>query len=185
MKKLIALFALCLSLHSQAGVIKIETDKSSYTVNDTVTAQIKVSGLAQNQSLAAYLFKLALPQSGLQFLSYQFGAALAGPLDSLQDLFTDNGALNVSEISFAADTELAQLQQAGEFTLLSLTFKVLQAGLFALDLSDVDFADASNQSIAVSGVTGSSFAAVTAPAVPAPATLLLLFPALLLMARRR
>lgn len=185
MKKLIALFALCLSLHSQAGIIKIETDKNSYTVNETVTAQIKVSGLAPNQSLAAYLFKLALPQTGLQFLNYQFGDALAGPLDSLQDLFEDNGALNVSEISWAAEAELAQLQQAGEFTLLSVSFKVLQAGLFALDLSDVDLADANNQSFAVSSVSGSRFSGVAAPAVPAPATLLLLLPALLLSVRRR
>lgn len=182
MKKILALFAFCLSLQTQAALISIETDKTTYQVNDVITAKVQVSGLAINELISAYLFKLQLPSAGLQLLSYQFGDLLGGSNSSIQDLLDFGSELQVSEVSFADDSELTTLQQGGAFTLVSLQFKVQQAGQFMLSLFDLDTSGAGSVSQPVDLAKDIEF---TVNKVPAPASLLLLLPFALWLGRRR
>lgn len=182
MKKILALLAFCLSLQAQAALISIETDKTNYQVNDLITAKVQVSGLSLNELISAYLFKLQLPVAGLQLMSYQFGDLLAGNNGSIQDVLDFGSELQIAEVSLNDDTELAVLQQAGAFTLVSLQFKVQQAGQFMLSLFDLDVSGAGAVSQPVSVVKDTEF---TVNKVPAPTTLLLLLPFAIWLGRRR
>lgn len=182
MKKILALFAFCLSLQAQAALISIETDKTTYQVNDVITAKVQVSGLGINELISAYLFKLQLPVGGLQLLSHQFGDLLTGSNGSFQDVLDLGSSIEVAETSYNEDSELATLQQSSAFTLVSFQFKVLQAGQLMLSLLDVD---TSGAGYATQPVDVAKAIEVTANPVPAPATLLLLLPVAAWLARRR
>jgi len=181
MKKLIALFALCLAFSSQATVIKIELDKAQYQKDDLVQAQIRVQGYTDG--LAGFKLDLSYWAAALGFESVTFGPHFTAFTPSSSDVVKTGSLLTLSDMNYVDfDYELAAVQSA-DFVAATVIFKALGGGMHKLTLSNIELTDAL-------GLEVKDFSAenalvnVAGPAVPAPATALLLLPALLLLRRR-
>lgn len=188
MKKFFAVLGLFFSLQTQAALISVELDNTSYQKGDVISAGIWMSDL--NTELATFDLELWFKSSLMTFNSITFGKYLSGPTDDSFQFSNANGnILNVAEFSFVDYLELADLQTTPDnrFQLATITFIAKKAGAFALNFNKVELSDgwASEipaQDVQVSNATGT---VIGVEEVPAPATLLLLAPALLWLARRR
>ncbi len=182
MKKLIALFALCLTFSSQATVIKVELDKAQYQKDELVQAQIRVQGY--EDGLAGFKLDLSYWSTALGFQSVTFGPHFSPFEPNFGDYSQSGSKLTISELNlFDFAWDLAAVQ-GPDFTLATITFKALGGGLHKLTLGNVELTDAWGSM--VDGVSlQNGLVNVAGPAVPAPATALLLLPALLMLTRRR
>lgn len=182
MKKLIAFFALCLAFSSQATVIKVELDKAQYQKDELVQAQIRVQGYTDG--LAGFKLDLGYWATALGFESVTFGPHFS-PIEPNFGAFSKQGSnLTISESNlFDFAWDLAAVQSA-DFTVATVTFKALGGGLHKLLLSNIELTDAWGFRVADVGVQH-GLVNVAGPAVPAPATLFLLLPAVLMLMRRR
>ncbi len=182
MKKLIALFALCFAFSSQATVIKVELDKAKYDVNELVEATIRVQGYTQG--MAGFKLDLSYWATALGFQSVVFGPHFSPVTASSNDVVKNGNILTISDMNYLDyDYELADVQSA-DFVAATVIFKALGGGLHQLVLSNIELTDGFGSAIDNFSV-GQGVVNVTGPAIPAPATALLLLPALLLLQRRR
>ncbi len=178
MKKLIACCALLLSFWTQATVVKVELDKSHYQVGDNVSAQLKI--LDYTAGVSVFQLDLRYMLAGLNLEKVSFSAALN---NGFQDYWHTGNVLSLLEFNTDTSVDLAALQSA-EFVVATLNFKALLAGSFSFDLLNADLGDIDGSQITPVTLKSASFE-VVGNAVPAPATALLLVPALLLLQRRR
>jgi hypothetical protein len=148
----------------------------------TVDVDVTISGLGDGDtpSLSLYDLDISYDSAVLGFSSVVFGDPVLGnQLDlfgfgSVQDFVPGSGVVNILEISEDFPLDLIDLQ-APSFTLASLTFDILGAGVspFAIDILDLGdelgellLADVSDGSVTVSSDQ--------AAPVPEPATILLM-----------
>ena len=182
MKKLIALFALCLTFSSQATVIKVELDKAQYQKDELVQAQIRVQGY--EDGLAGFKLDLSYWSAALGFEAVTFGPHFSPVEPNFGDYSKTGSKLTISELNlFDFAWDLAAVQ-GPDFTLATITFKVLSSGLHKLTLSKIELTDGWGDKV-TDFSSQNGLVNVAGPAVPAPATALLLLPALLMLARRR
>jgi hypothetical protein len=181
MKKLIAMFALCLAFGSQAAVIKVELDKAQYQKNDLVQAQIRLQGYTDG--LAGFKLDLSYWSAALGFEAVTFGPHFSPVEPNFGDYSKNGSTLTISEMNlFDFAWDLAGVQ-GPDFTLATVTFKALGGGLHKLLLNNIELTDAWGDQVKDFSVDPVAVN-VAGPAVPAPATALLLLPALLLLRRR-
>ncbi len=178
MKKLIACCAFLLSFMTQATVVKVELDKSHYQVGDDISAQLKI--LDYTAGVSVFQLDLRYLLAGLNLESVSFSGALN---NGFQDYWHTGDVLSLLEFNTDLSVDLAALQSAG-FVVATLKFKALLAGSFSLDLLSADLGDLDGNTITPVELQGAGFN-VAGATVPAPATALLLLPALLMLARRR
>ncbi len=184
---LFGLFGLLLSLQTQAAVISVELDNTSYQKGDVIRASIWMSHL--NTALAGYDLALWFKPAALAFDSISFGNYLTvfDPTDKYVN--ASGNLLSIFEMNLdALDWELADLQVTPDnrFQLATISFIAKQAGAFVLNFEKIELTDGqgfeiSNQEYQFRNATG----VIEGVDVPAPAPLLLLAPALLWLARRR
>lgn len=185
MKKFFAVLGLFFSLQTQAALISVELDNTSYEKGDVISASIWIKDL--NTSLASFNLDLWFKSSVLSFDSVVFGKYLTVFAETDKYQAVNGNLLNLFELNFdALDFELADLQMTPDnrFELATLTFIAKKAGAFALNFELVELSDALGFEIdaETQNATGS---VIGVEDVPAPATLLLFAPALLWLARRR
>lgn len=179
MKKIIALFTLIFSLQAQAALLTVKLDRDQFVAGEDVIADIWVSELTG--PLAGFELSLWFDNSVFNFNQLTFGDKL-NPLDQLLQGWSVNGnILNFYESSFDYDYELSERQGLG-FMLASINFTALKGGIFDLKLDSFLLVDTDGNEFNASLI---KVVDATGTVVPAPATALLLLPALLLLARRR
>lgn len=182
MKKLIAIFALCLTFTSQAAVIKVELDKAQYQKNELVQAQIRLQGYTDG--LAGFALDLSYWSAALGFEEVTFGPHFSPFEPNFGDYSKNGSMLSISEMNlFDFAWDLADIQ-GPDFTLATVTFKALGGGLHKLLLKNIELTDGWGDQLKDFSVEQASVN-VAGPAIPAPATALLLIPAALLLLRRR
>jgi len=187
LKKILGATMLCLSLghQAQAGVIQIDTDKSSYQTGELITATLRASAL--NDVLTGFFLALQYQPGPLALQNFSFGGGLDDGFGSYQFSDHSSGRLALEEYAdWAATLATLAAKQHGSFILATLQFKASGSGLFSLKL------DPSYLGLLTAGGdlqsadwTGSSFSVTDNTTVPAPAPLLLMCGALLLLLRPR
>jgi len=178
-KKFIALLTLMFSLQAQAALLTVKLDRDQFTAGDEVIADIWISDLTT--PLAGFDLSLWFDDSLFSFNQLVFGNKLSIKEVSIQDQSVVGNVLNFSETSFDFYYDLAE-QQGSAFVLARITFDAIKGGMFDLKLDHVLLVDADGfefdaNLIKVVDAQGN--------VVPAPATALLLLPALLFLGRRR
>jgi hypothetical protein len=172
--------ALLLLSAGHATAVTLQFDPAVQTVpaGSTVTVELVISDLGNEAapSLSTFDLDVTFDDSILSFLGFAFGDPVLGDqldlsgLGSFTDVLPGAGTVNVAEVSFDLEDDLNDLQ-AGAFTLGTLSFSALSAGVSDLGLSVNALGDASGDPLAVEIVGGR--VAVSAVAVPGPASLLL------------
>ena len=125
------------SQYASAITINIVPDSQTVQVGDAFNLDVVVSGLsAANEIVSAYDLDISYDTSILNATAVSFGSYLDSPLyPSIQDsVLTNPGTVNIAELSFLFDDELA-LQQTDSFTLATLSFDALMAGVSAIGVS--------------------------------------------------
>lgn len=186
LKKLFCLALLCVGMNAQATVINIALDKASYQTNDVITARFIADDY--KDGLAGFLLNLSFLSNKLGFVDVTFGSQFTpSNTPNFTTVDYNNGTLYIEELNpFDGYADLAALQQ-GTITLATVRFNALVAGLHDLNLDNAELWDA----VSISNISGLSFNSTKilvngiTPAVPAPATALLLLPMVWLLRRRR
>jgi hypothetical protein len=151
----------------------------SQTVNQGGTASVDIVATPGPQEIvAAYDFDIAYDASIVTATGVTFGTMLGGPSDSLQDAVLTPGLIDLAEVSFLSDADLALLQGGGEITLATLTFTGDNSGTSLIQFINYgsggnDVKGASNTPYGSPGLTNGSITVVST-GVPEPSTLLLL-----------
>jgi hypothetical protein len=182
---LLAASACCLCNTAQAGVIQLETDKSSYRSGELITATVKAS--AFSEVLTGFFLALQYQPGQLSLQDFSFGNGLDDGLGSYQFSEQSAGRLALEEYAdWAAALATLAAQQNGSFILATIRFKASTSGLFSLNLDPayLGFLTAGGELEGADWI-GSSFSVTDHATVPAPAPLLLLCGALLLLVRPR
>lgn len=196
MKKIIMLLTMLLvSFNSQATLLSVDFNQDSYQVGDVLTADFIISdieedGLGFQKLLASFDFTLSWDNSLIDYVSSSFGNKLnvgvAGSDQSVFDIMTDS--VSLSEISYAWWDELLPVQDGlNQFVLASVNFNVTGAGTSGLGLTNVIFGDDFGMSFADVSSSNTSFIVNSAGPVdvPEPMTMVLMFVALIALARQR
>ena len=120
------------SQYASAITINIVPDSQTVQVGDAFNLDVVVSGLSSaNEIVSAYDLDISYDTSILNATAVSFGSYLDSPLyPSIQDSVLP-GTVNIAELSFLFDDELA-LQQTDSFTLATLSFDALMAGVSAI-----------------------------------------------------
>ena len=166
---------LSLLLHASfARAISLDFVPSSQKVlvGNPLDVSIVISGLVDNAapSLGTFDLDVLFNPLLLAFNSVVFGNQLdLFGLGSNTSVTPGAGNMNLFELSLDLPGDLEN-QQAGSFTLASLTFNTLAVGVSPLSLSVNALGDATGNSL-VADVSGGS---ITTTAIPEPSTLLLL-----------
>lgn len=125
-KALLILFALSvIGIFSSAPAVAMQLGfaPSSQTINQGGTAAVDIiATLGAGEIVSAYDFDIAYNASIVTATAVTFGTMLGGPLDSIQSAFGTSGLVDLAELSFLSDTDLALLQGAGPITLATLFF---------------------------------------------------------------
>jgi len=125
-KTLLILFAFSMiGLFSSgpAAAMQLSFAPSSQTINQGGTASVDIiATLAANEIVAAYDLDVAYDPLIVTATAVAFGTMLGGPVDSLQGAIGTSGLVDLWELSFLPDTDLALLQGAGPITLATLFF---------------------------------------------------------------
>lgn len=182
---LLAASACCLCSTAQAGVIQIETNKSSYQSGELITATLKAS--AFSDVLTGFFLALQYQPGQLSLQNFSFGGGFDDGLGSYQFSDHSSGRLALEEYAdWAAALATLAAQQNGSFILATIQFKASGTGLFSLNLDPayLGFLTAGGD-LQEADWIGSSFTVTDNATVPAPAPLLLMCGALLLLVRPR
>lgn len=182
---LLAASACSLSNTAQAGVIQIETNKSSYQSGELITATLKASTFAD--TLTGFFLALQFQPGQLALQNFSFGNGFDDGLGSYQFSDHTSGRLALEEYAdWAAVLATLAAQQQGSFVLATLQFKALGTGQFGLELDPayLGVLTASGDLMTPVG-SGARFEVNDSAAVPAPASLLLMCGALQLLVRPR
>lgn len=195
MKKFITLLSgLLISLSSQATLLSIELNQTSYEIGDVMTAEFIISDIEEDtlgfqKLLASFDFNVSWDSSLIEHVSTSFGNKLnvgAFGSDQFSNVMTNNADL--SEFSFAWWDELLPVQDGlSSFVLASVDFTVTGNGSGTLDLTNVsfgddfgdDFTDVNSSNKAYSVTSGTSVN------VPEPAAFILILMGLILLARQQ
>lgn len=175
----------CLCSPAQAGVIQIETNKSSYQSGELITATLKAN--AFSEVLTGFFLALQYQPGQLVLQGFSFGGGFDDGLGSYQFSEHTSGQLALEEYAdWAAALATLAAQQNGSFILATIQFKAAGSGLFSLNLdpSYLGLLTASGD-LQTADWTGSSFSVTDTASVPAPAPLLLMCFALMALVRRR
>ena len=186
-------FSLFFTSVSQADItLSISPDTQSVSLGSPVSFAVDISGLGSGTALSAYDVSIGFDPTLLSYTQTNFGDPLLGDqLDLAKSGLNGPSATpstgSVDLIEFSLDsTATLNAQQAGSFTLATLSFDTLAAGTSALSLTVNSLSDAYGNTIAYSSLNNGS---VNIPsAVPLPGGLLLFmsgWSALLLAQRRR
>lgn len=182
---LLAASACCLCNTAQAGVIQIETNKSSYQSGELITATLKAS--AFSDVLTGFFLALQYQPGQLALQNFSFGGGFDDGFGSYQFSDHSSGRLALEEYAdWAAALATLAAQQNGSFILATIQFKASGTGLFSLNLDPayLGFLTAGGELEGADWI-GSSFSVTDNATVPAPAPLLLMCGALLLLVRPR
>jgi len=182
---LLAVSACTLCSTAHAGVIQIETNKSSYQSGELIIATLKAS--AFSDVLTGFFLALQYQPGQLALQNFSFGSGFDDGFGSYQ--FSDNsaGRLALEEYAdWAAALATLAAKQHGSFMLATLQFKASGSGLFSLKLdpSYLGLLTAGGDLQSADWI-GSSFSVTDNATVPAPAPWLLMCGALLLLLRPR
>ncbi len=175
------------SYHSQAALIWLEPEQTTYQVGDTITVELKVSGF--DELLGGFFAELLYSPLQLMLQSWQFGQGFDDGLGSYQWHSHDAvaGILQLDDYAdFSADTAVLFAQQGSTFSLVRLSFTALTAGQFSLGLAEsgTGLLSFSNHYLPLS-LQGTSINVVNPAQVPLPATALLFASGLLMLSRQR
>ncbi|MCJ8296129.1 MAG: PEP-CTERM sorting domain-containing protein [Colwellia sp.] len=194
MKKLITLLtALLVSLSTQATLLTVELNQDSYQMGDVLTANFIISDIEEDtlgfqKLLATFDFNVAWDNSIIEYVSTSFGNKLnvgAGS-DQFSDVLADS--LGLSETSYAWWDELLPVQGAlSSFILASVDFTVIGNGSGMFNLANVAFGDDFGAVFTDVGSSDNAYVVTsTNPVdVPEPASLMLMFMALILLVRQQ
>lgn len=155
---------------------------SSFVQGSSLNVDVVVSGLAAGEQIGAFDLIVNFDPAVLGLSGYQLGNQLGDAFDSSDTSAGSIGAgqFNLGQISFLADLSA----QPAAFTLATLSFTGLTAGISALSFSNVILGDTWGAEFAAD--LGSATLNVSAVPEPGTPALLLAGIALLgLMARRR
>ncbi|KGJ86502.1 hypothetical protein [Colwellia psychrerythraea] len=194
MKKLITLLtALLVSLSTQATLLSVELNQDNYQIGDVLTADFIISDIEEDtfgfqKLLATFDFNVSWDNSLIEYVSTSFGNKLnvgAGS-DQFSDVMVDN--LGLSETSYAWWDELLPVQDGlSRFILASVDFTVIGSGSGSLGLSDLAFGDDFGAAFTGVSSSGNTYSVTSGNPVdvPEPASVLLMFMALILLARQQ
>lgn len=188
MKKIFAVLGLFFSLQSQAALLSVELDNTSYQQGDVISASIWMSDL--NTALAGFNLDLWFQSTSLAFDSISFGNYLT-VFDATDKYSQATGnVLNFSEMNNDAlywELADAQITPDNRFQLATISFIAKKAGAFVLSFDKVELTDGWGDEIPANDfqISNASGTIEGTQDVPAPTPLLLLAPALLWLARRR
>lgn len=184
---LLAASACGLCSTAQAGVIQIETNKSSYQHGELITATLRASALSD--VLTGFFLALQYQPTQLALQNFSFGNGFDDGFGSYRFSSADQvgGSLALEEYAdWAAALATLAAQQNGSFILATIQFKALGTGQFSLNL------DPAYLGLLTAGGDmqtpewlGASFQVTDGATVPAPAPLVLMCGLLLLLARPR
>ncbi|TXH96640.1 MAG: PEP-CTERM sorting domain-containing protein [Rheinheimera sp.] len=175
--------SLCNLAH--AGVIQIDTDKTSYQSGELITATLKAN--AFSEVLTGFFLALQYQPGQLVLQDFSFGGGFDDGFGSYQFSDHSGGRLILEEYAdWAANLARLATQQPAGFVLASVRFKAAGTGLFSLNLDPVylGLLTASGD-LQAADWTGSNFSVTDTATVPAPAPLLLMCVALMALVRRR
>ncbi|MDZ7870712.1 MAG: hypothetical protein U5L02_16180 [Rheinheimera sp.] len=182
---LLAASACSLCSTAQAGVIQIETNKSSYQSGELITATLRAS--AFSDVLTGFFLALQYQPGQLSLQNFSFGNGFDDGLGSYQFSDHSSGSLALEEYAdWAAALATLAAQQNGSFILATIQFKASGSGLFSLKLDPayLGFLTAGGD-LQDADWIGSSFSVTDNATVPAPAPLLLMSGLLLMLVRQR
>jgi len=117
----------------QAATVTISPTPSSVLIGDTLSLDIKVSNLG-TEIVSVFDLNVYFNPAMLEGVSYTLGAGLGGPWTDLSVVLADSFDLFafsnlVVPGDPATDDDLAALQADGGFTLATLNFKAVGAGV--------------------------------------------------------
>lgn len=185
LKKLMGLALLCFAVNAKATVINIELDKPSYETNEVISARFIVDNY--QDGLAGFLLNLSFLTNQLGFIDVTFGRQFTPFSDvNLTTVVNNNGTLYIDEANLYDNyMDLAALQQ-GAITLATVRFTALVTGVHNLNIDNAELWDAVTNGNIQNFSTNSANILVKAASNPvsAPASALLLLPALWFMRRR-
>jgi hypothetical protein len=175
-------------LAARADAVSISMDPASsvVAVGDSVEIALNVSGLVDNAapSLSSYDIDLTWDASVIQLSLVSIGDPVLGDqldpagLGTVVSISFGVGSLNLSEQSLDSVADL-DAQQAGSFTIATMTFQLLAAGPASITPSVVAMDDANGRPLPIESVTGA-----TVSAIPEPSAAVLTVAGLLLVRTR-
>lgn len=173
-----------------AAQLSFSPSAATILEGDTLAVDLEISGLGDfaSPSLGAFKTDILFDDAILDFDSVVYGALLGDPdpLSFETDIVTTTGAglVTLDEFSFLFDFELDALQPE-TFSLATLNFTGQAVGTSALTFGDVDLSDAVGNTLSPTLNTGSIQVDPRETPMPIPATLALVLPFALFLARRR
>jgi len=167
-------------LRAEASVISVVPASQNANVGDVVNASIVLSGLTAAETVGSFAFLLSFNEAVLNETSYSIGVGIGAAPDDFTT-FGPNSPLDFWVLANLAESEIAlKAAQGAAFTLATVSFNAVAAGISALDLSSVLITnyDASAE-IAVTSVVdgqvcvGPNCSTLPPPTAPEPVSLLL------------
>ena len=172
---------------AQAGVIQIETNKSSYQNGELITATLRASALSD--VLTGFFLALQYQPAQLALQNFSFGNGFDDGFGSYRFSAADQagGSLALEEYAdWAAALATLAAQQNGSFILATIKFKALGTGQFSLNLDPAYLGLlTAGGNLQTPEWSGASFNVTDSATVPAPAPLLLMCGLLLQLVRQR
>ena len=121
---------------AEASVISVVPASQNKNVGDVVTADIRVSGLTALETVGAFSFLVSFSDAVLNDISYTITGM--GPLPADFSVFGAGSPGNFFVLAdFGISEPALKAIQGSAFTLATLTFNAVAAGVSALDVSNV------------------------------------------------
>ena len=177
---LVAFTVLCVSVAAQAALIELVPSTSTLAVGDSIDLELRISGLGDGvaPSLGTYDIDIIHDAGVLQLNAVAIGDPVLGDQLDLSGfgtitsvLFLGNG-VNLFELSFDSASDLDDFQ-APAFTLATLTYQGIGAGVGALMLNVIALGDSLGDEIDFE-TAGASITVLGSQQVPEPGGMALL-----------
>jgi hypothetical protein len=168
--QLVMLFLCALSTPILADVVlTVNPTPQSVLLGSQVSFNINIAGLGNGTALGTYDINLGFDPASLSYSATTFGNQLdLFGLGDIQTVTPGSSSVDIYELSLESVSDLNTLQ-ASSFTLATLTFDTLAAGVnSALNLSIIALGDASGNAITAS--LQNATVSINPSAVPVPAT---------------
>lgn len=165
---------LCGSLSANAIMISVAPSMQTVSVGDSLFVDVVISDLGAGAAptIGAFDIDVMFDTGVLDLTSVVFGTGLdVLGLGSLQGVI-GTGPINVFEVSLDNPGDLRALQ-ADSFTLFTMNFDALAAGMSGIDLMVNDLSSAGGRSFPRVGVASGEVSVERAQDMPEPATMLL------------
>jgi hypothetical protein len=178
--KLVLFFLISIMLNAPtlATVVALDTSESNVTVGNSVNIDLTISGLGNGEAptLGAFYVEILFDDTILNFDNVVYGSLLGNtdPRAFETDIITidDAGFVSLDQFSFLFDFELDAIQP-DTFTLATVTFNTIGAGVSAIDFNFVDLSTA-NGDFFDPDLAGTSVKVVTPVSASAPYSITLL-----------